>query len=193
MRATVSKAGIDIERSHAAAAKCDSTAQQKPRPNLSRKVLTAAERDTLGQRDCLHGVSIDEEVLLRFSLKESAYKALHKYVNRYVQFAEAEVYPCGNRDGGTAEIKLLLNTHNDDASTNENSTGSKSVYKVEAHWRRLCIQLQPQPAAAIASDVQSDTDVNNMSLHVSEDAAAVVTAPNEEFHVFLTCSNVQKL
>jgi 4'-phosphopantetheinyl transferase superfamily len=156
-------------------------------------VLTAAERDTLGHRDCLSDVSIDDEVLLRFSLKESAYKALHKYVNRYVQFAEAEVYPCGNRDGGTADIKLLLNSNDNDAVVSDNSI--KSVYKIDAHWRRLCIQLQPQPtAAAAASDVQRDTVVDEAAVHVSADTAAVAVAvPTEDFHVFLTCANVQKL
>jgi 4'-phosphopantetheinyl transferase superfamily len=128
-------------------------------------------------------------VLLRFSIKESAYKALHKYVNRYVQFAEAEVYPCGNRDGGTAEIKLLLNSNDKVATSSDLS--NKSVYKIEAHWRRLCIQLQPQPtAAANASDVQTDADVDKAALHSSTDTLA---EPTEEFHVFLTCANVQKL
>jgi hypothetical protein len=115
-------------------------------------------------------------------------------VNRYVQFAEAEVYPCGNRDGGTAEVKLLLNSNDNDATSCDNSI--KSVYKIEAHWRRLCIQLQPQPtaAAAAASDKQTDTDVDNVTLHLSADTAAVALAePIEDFHVFLTCANVQKL
>ena len=37
------------------------------------------------------GVSIESELLLRFSLKESVYKAIHPFVRRYVSFHE--VYP----------------------------------------------------------------------------------------------------
>lgn len=37
------------------------------------------------------GVSIESELLLRFSLKESVYKAIHPFVRRYVSFHEVGI------------------------------------------------------------------------------------------------------
>ncbi len=50
-------------------------------------------------------LSVEEEILLRFSCKESVYKAIHPLVNQYVSFHEAEVQPYIN---GTATVTLKL-------------------------------------------------------------------------------------
>ena len=51
------------------------------------------------------GISTDEEVMLRFSLKESVYKAMHPLICQYVGFQEAEIAPLAN---GTAQVTLNL-------------------------------------------------------------------------------------
>lgn len=82
--------GIDIEKI------------PKGESNVERKVLTPNERENLGN---IEGISRAEEVLLRFSLKESVYKAMHPLINQYVGFQEAEITP--NPDG-TAHVQLNL-------------------------------------------------------------------------------------
>lgn len=82
--------GIDIEKATAL------------KTRIERKILTPNEQENLGQ---IEGVSRDEEVLLRFSLKESVYKAMHPLINHYVGFQEAEITP--NSDG-TATVFLNL-------------------------------------------------------------------------------------
>ena len=82
--------GIDIEKA--------STLKSR----IERKILTPNERENLGN---LEGISRDEEVLLRFSLKESVYKAMHPLINQYVGFQEAEITP---KSDGTASVELNL-------------------------------------------------------------------------------------
>jgi enterobactin synthetase component D len=60
--------------------------------------------------------------LLRFSLKEALYKALHPFVCRYIGFLEAEVQPVAD---GTAKVALL------------SSYFDGEFERVEAHWRRV--------------------------------------------------------
>lgn len=55
------------------------------RADLRRRILTARECDTLGGVDRL---SEDEEVLLRFSMKEAVYKAAHPLLRRPLRFKE---------------------------------------------------------------------------------------------------------
>jgi 4'-phosphopantetheinyl transferase EntD len=43
------------------------------------------------------------QILLRFSLKESVYKAIFPYVKKYIPFQEVEVYPTAS---GTASVVL---------------------------------------------------------------------------------------
>jgi len=73
-----------------------------PRLGIAEKVLTADELAEL--RD------LDERrrwigVLVRFSVKESIYKALNPWVHRYVGFHEARVFPDTD---GLARIELAL-------------------------------------------------------------------------------------
>eukprot|EP00934_Nitzschia_sp_Nitz4_P004685 Nitzschia sp. Nitz4//scaffold58_size112336//99354//100497//NITZ4_004050-RA/size112336-augustus-gene-0.25-mRNA-1//-1//CDS//3329555040//4675//frame0 len=72
--------GVDLE---------SSLPRKRPR-SIATRVLTVEEQEALGS---LTGISRDEEVLLRFSLKEAVYKAIHPVVNRYVGFQQVEVQP----------------------------------------------------------------------------------------------------
>ena len=83
--------GVDIERCHNKAAVL-----------LSRRLLTDNEQQCLGS---IPGITLEEEVLLRFSFKESVFKAIHPFVLRPVGFTEVEIQP---RADGTAEIMFLL-------------------------------------------------------------------------------------
>lgn len=100
--------GIDIEKA---------TARQK---RIERRILTPNEQENLGH---IEGISRDEEVLLRFSLKESVYKAMHPLINHYVSFQEAEITP--NADG-TASVWLNLKS-----GLHEN------FGEIKAHWRTV--------------------------------------------------------
>ena len=88
---------------------------------IGRRILTKEEATTLGN---IPGLSVDEETLLRFSLKESVYKAIHPLINQYVGFKEAEIIPHVN---GTASVRLNL----------KNGAHSK-IRLVSAHWRKVC-------------------------------------------------------
>jgi len=87
---------------------------------IARRILTANEISSLGKLTCLDR---DEEVLLRFSLKEALYKAMHPLICQYVGFQEAEVQP---KDDGSAEITLDLK-----------SGAHESFGHVHAHWCRI--------------------------------------------------------
>mmetsp|Transcript_28274 Transcript_28274/g.62980 ORF Transcript_28274/g.62980 Transcript_28274/m.62980 type:complete len:399 (-) Transcript_28274:1726-2922(-) len=100
--------GIDIEKA---------TARKK---SIERRILTPNEQANLGH---IEGISRDEEVLLRFSLKESVYKAMHPLINHYVGFQEAEITP--NADG-TASVWLNLR-----------SGLHKNFGEIKAHWRTV--------------------------------------------------------
>jgi len=88
--------------------------------SIARKILTPNEIADLGG---LSEVTSDEEVLLRFSLKESVYKAMHPLICQFVGFQEAEIKP---HDDGTATVTLNLK-----------NGMHKTFKKVEAHWRRI--------------------------------------------------------
>ena len=83
--------GVDIERCHNKAAAL-----------LSRRLLTVNEQQNLGG---IPSITAEEEVLLRFSFKESVFKAIHPFLLRPVGFTEVEIQP---RADGTAEIIFLL-------------------------------------------------------------------------------------
>jgi phosphopantetheine--protein transferase-like protein len=100
--------GVDIEL-------CESK-----RRSIAPKVLTEREIRSLGQ---LEGLSMEEEVLLRFSLKEAIYKAAHPLINQYVSFQEAEVTPV---DDGTATCVWNLK-----------SGAHTKLATATAHWRKV--------------------------------------------------------
>jgi len=100
--------GVDIEQSFSR------------RRNIAKKILTPNELEDLGKLD---GVTRDEEVLLRFSLKESVYKAMHPLICQFVGFQEAEIKP---HNDGTATVFLNLK-----------SGQQERFQEVKAHWRRI--------------------------------------------------------
>lgn len=55
------------------------------RADLRRRVLTPKECESLGH---VAGLSEEEEVLLRFSLKEAVYKAAHPFLHRPLRFKD---------------------------------------------------------------------------------------------------------
>jgi 4'-phosphopantetheinyl transferase EntD len=69
---------------------------------LMNKLLTSDERKRLGR---ISTISPEEETLLRFSFKESIYKAMHPYVLRPISFQEVEVDPQAD---GTAVLVFRL-------------------------------------------------------------------------------------
>ncbi len=73
-----------------------------PRMTIEPAILRASEREALAE---LPEDRRWTELLLRFSIKESIYKALDPYVHRYVGFHEAEVTPDLN---GGAAVRLHL-------------------------------------------------------------------------------------
>jgi len=81
-----------------------------PRPTIASKVLRPEELDIV---DALSPDRRWIAILLRFSLKEALYKALHPHLNRYVGFMEARV----DLDlDGTADITLHLEEPRPDLS-----------------------------------------------------------------------------
>eukprot|EP00550_Attheya_septentrionalis_P006272 CAMPEP_0198295792 /NCGR_PEP_ID=MMETSP1449-20131203/29602_1 /TAXON_ID=420275 /ORGANISM="Attheya septentrionalis, Strain CCMP2084" /LENGTH=476 /DNA_ID=CAMNT_0043996201 /DNA_START=203 /DNA_END=1633 /DNA_ORIENTATION=+ len=88
--------------------------------NIGKRILTERELKELGN---IEGVTRDEEVLLRFSLKESLYKAMHPLICQYVGFQEAEMTP---RSDGSVDVAINL------------LGGQQKMFgHVSAHWRRL--------------------------------------------------------
>jgi len=90
------------------------------RRSIARRILTEGEILNLG---CVEGVTKEEEVLLRFSLKESVYKAMHPLLNQYIGFKEAEIIPHTN---GTATVYINLK-----------NGAHASLDCITAHWRRI--------------------------------------------------------
>lgn len=88
--------------------------------SIAPRVLTEREQEVLGS---IPGVSVEEEILLRFSLKEAIYKAAHPLLCQYVGFQEAEVTPHAD---GTASCTWYLETEAD-----------KAIGNLKAHWTRL--------------------------------------------------------
>jgi phosphopantetheine--protein transferase-like protein len=100
--------GVDIEQSFSR------------RKSVAKRILTPNELEDLGGLD---GVTRDEEVLLRFSLKECVYKAMHPLICQFVGFQEAEIKP---HNDGTATVSLNL------------KSGQHHRFKeVRAHWRQI--------------------------------------------------------
>jgi 4'-phosphopantetheinyl transferase EntD len=88
-----------------------------PRERITGRVLTEAEQRAIAD---LPPAEHWPAVLLRFSLKEALYKALHPFVRRYVAFAEAEAAPDA---GGGCAVALRL-------------TGGEGPFEVDAAWLR---------------------------------------------------------
>jgi enterobactin synthetase component D len=98
--------GVDVEIDRA------------PRTDIGRMILRDEERAEV------EALSPDDrvlETLLRFSAKEALYKALDRYVGRYVGFKEARMTPLAD---GSARVELFL-------------TKGEGPFEVEARWLRI--------------------------------------------------------
>ncbi len=87
--------GIDIEKT-----------SHKSAFQFQRRILTENERSDVDKELLLPTLSKEADIMLRFSIKESIYKAIHPIVKRYVGFQEVEVFPAMD---GSARINFLLN------------------------------------------------------------------------------------
>ncbi len=94
-----------------------------PSTSVATRVLTVKEQGELGALASV-GISPESEVLLRFSFKESVYKALHPFIRRYVAFKEAEATPHAD---GTCDIVLHL----------KGGAAADGVYEAQGCWRRV--------------------------------------------------------
>jgi len=105
------------------------------RPDIGRAILTKDEQANLGN---VHGLPQDVEVMVRFSLKESIYKAMHPIICQKVGWREVEVTPHSN---GTATVNFRIanNAHHQFES-------------VTAHWRLLDSNLILSSASVTGKD-----------------------------------------
>ena len=127
----LSGVGIDLE-----------VTSRRGRPSIANRILTKNELDSMGN---LPGITFDEEVLLRFSLKEAIYKAAHPILQQYVGFQEAEVTP---HSDGTASCTWFLDTKAD-----------HQIAKLTAHWKRISDEdffLTSASVYTIAEDIPGD-------------------------------------
>ena len=102
---TIGRIGVDLEHTY-----------NKAASTLWRRVLTTNEQSRLGR---IPETSREEEVLLRFSLKEAIYKAIHPYLCRSIDFTEIEIDPLPD---GSANINFCLKT--------------KETFKYEVKWQK---------------------------------------------------------
>lgn len=90
---SIGRIGVDLEHTY-----------NKAASRLWGRILTKNEQSQLGK---LAGVTMEEEVLLRFSLKEAGYKAIHPFLKRSVDFSEVEVNPMPD---GSATVNFFLHS-----------------------------------------------------------------------------------
>lgn len=94
-------------------------------------------------------VTAEEEVLLRFGLKESIYKAMHPLICQYVGFMEAEVQPLPD---GTAEVTFMLQ-----------SGVHEQFGTVTAHWQRIGDLFLSTSSVRLRDDAPILSSVNDNS------------------------------
>jgi hypothetical protein len=84
------------------------------------------------------GVTAEEEVLLRFSLKESLYKSMHPLICQYVGFQEATVRPLVVDNTGTGDNEVVAGSGGIAVPTFQLRSGAHLAFQdVTAHWRRV--------------------------------------------------------
>lgn len=73
----------------------------------------------------LQDMKAEQEILLRFSLKEAVYKAIHPILCQFISFQEAEIVPHAS---GEASVRLFL------------ASGRESLlHSVSATWRTVSL------------------------------------------------------
>ena len=87
-----SAVGIDVER-----------ASRQLNPRMARRVLHETERRSLGARPCAAVPDAATDLLLRCSLKEALYKALHPLVRRTIRWHTVQIEPMPD---GSCELKM---------------------------------------------------------------------------------------
>ena len=118
---------------------------------LQNRILTQMERDSLGTTpstsEDASGISdpaltLQQDIMLRFSFKESVFKAIHPFLARSVDFTEVQVFPtlsCTPKDAqagelsGSAKIDFLL-TGSDGEKMNVDTTHLDLQFSYEAYW-----------------------------------------------------------
>ncbi|MBI4814890.1 MAG: 4'-phosphopantetheinyl transferase superfamily protein [Deltaproteobacteria bacterium] len=110
-RAGEAKVGIDIEH------------RLPMRSRIAEKVLRPMEMSKLSEEPTRRWL----EIVVRFSIKESVYKAIHPFVRRYVEFQEAEVALGGLSEG-------LLHEYGEFAEAQVQLDERLSPMKVSATW-----------------------------------------------------------
>jgi 4'-phosphopantetheinyl transferase EntD len=105
-RARGDAVGVDVE------------IDRPPRGEIARMVLRDEEREEI---EALSPDARQKETLLRFSAKEALYKALDRYVGRYVGFKEVRLTPLAD---GSARVELFL-------------AKGEGAFDVEVRWRRF--------------------------------------------------------
>lgn len=104
--------GVDLERV---------PLPSKSQERLANRILTPSERASLGR---LQSLTESQEVLLRFSIKESIYKAMHPLLCEYIGFQDAQVTPL---DDGNVKVDIL----HDKADL---------FQYVKAHWQKIIVE-----------------------------------------------------
>ncbi len=122
------RVGCDIE--------CMSSSTSKAAIALQMRILTPNERACLGNLyfDTINDnpMPLEEEIMLRFSLKESIFKAVHPYLLRQVDFDEVEVEP--NSDG-TANVSFQFRSqrHGQEQHTSVSTSDMNKHININSH------------------------------------------------------------
>ena len=126
-----SAVGIDIEN----------LALERRSDLLRRKILNPAEVARLGALASA-GLTEDQEILLYFSLKESVYKAIDPFLERYVGFKEVEAEPLLDGTCTASVCATALESEQEPFNTEEakdSDTDLKSPPDLilQGHWRLI--------------------------------------------------------
>ncbi len=110
--------GIDIEET------------DRDRPGVARRVLTA---DEFAAVEALPESRRWTDTVIRFSVKEAIYKALHPFLHRYIGFGEVEVWPTPD---GNDVVKPLM------------EEGAAYVFEARHFWveHRVLATVRVRPA-----------------------------------------------
>merc|ERR1712146_100810 len=99
--------------------------------SIGKRVLTLNEQEELGIIEDLgknirddNSLSVEENIMIRFSYKEAIYKAIYPIVQRFVSFQEAEAKP---KPDGYIITKMLLRKKIDKTDLNKEKSNEKQA------------------------------------------------------------------